>query len=131
MEQKDDKTISLLFDLLESTLFNVDQLKELKQLSKQFGIAEERSSEFLTYIITYLVDVLERQKKRVPKFIYKFFIAFSSNNYSNQKEIFYERISKEKDSKIKKLESSLIQRNDLLEKIAKRINIIQKKLTNQ
>jgi hypothetical protein len=130
MELKDDETIKLLFDLLETTLFNVRQLKELKQLSKKFGIAEEKISEFMRHIISYLVDVLESQKKKLPKFIYKFFITYLSNNCSNHNQIFNERNTEEKDSEVKHLKSSLIQRDELLKKIAKRLNIIHKKIAN-
>ncbi len=130
MESENNAILSLFFDLLERTILNVDQLKKLKQISKEFGIQEDRISEFMEYFITYLLDVLEKQKKRLPKFIYRLFISQSSNYYSNQNQNINERNSEEKNSKIKELEGSLIQRDELLEKIAQRLDIIRKKIAD-
>jgi hypothetical protein len=117
----------LLNDLLEKTLFNVPKLKQLKQLSREYGIPDEKISEYMKHILRYLGDIFEDQKERLPPFIYKIFIQTELDSFSSQKrESFAQKnhTSEDYNIQITELEESLHQRDSLLERLAKRINSI-------
>ncbi|TXT65418.1 MAG: hypothetical protein BAJALOKI1v1_430009 [Promethearchaeota archaeon] len=136
-------TIGLLYDLLENTLFCVDKLKLLKKISAEYGIAKEDLKDYMKHILMYLSDVFQEQKQKLPKYVYKFYlhtqkeIHASSDDPSqanlSTSEIVEDKYSDhlktiitQKEEKIKELEHSIKERENLLKQMAMRIEHIHK-----
>ncbi|MFX1410425.1 MAG: hypothetical protein ACFFA6_08730 [Promethearchaeota archaeon] len=108
----------LLSTLLEKILFNQEELEILKNKIYKFSIKELTGNELRNYIFRIRIHIMEKLLEFFP-----FYLKESLNNKSIDSLIHSESN--------KKIREKIKEREDLLEKVAFKVDIIHKKLKDK